>query len=266
LEYQARTAEWGAQNANWQATLEAIATARQAGNRDREDAALQASVLQSLELARLQTRVDGAATALETARRELEDALDLQRDALAAEYARASPAQRANLDIRNRGIENQYRELQIQRSATVGPQLFFWPQLKVDARDSPADLIGKADLLRREIDNALGHIQRVDDEIGRLEQRLALLRRQNDSRASRDLFDAASPPVGPPSRPASGTSPTGGAGDPQTVPLADRPLEEQIAALRETRDQLELMVQQLRATAATIRGVQGVARGPGGGQ
>jgi prefoldin subunit 5 len=166
----------------------------------------------------------------------------------------------------NRGIENQYRELQVQRSATVGPQLFFWPQLKVDARDSPQQLASKAQLLQREIDNATGHIQRVDDEIGRLQQRLALLRRQNDSRASRDLFDAASPPVGPPSRPAPGGASTSGVGDPQAVPLADRPLEEQIEALRETRDQLDLMVQQLRATVATIRGVQGVARGPGGGR
>ena len=250
-DHESRLAAWNAQQQLFSSALDGVNAARRSGDGGRLEAADRAAAVAAEELARLASRMEDAEETLVARRAALLEALDLRRNALSDQFARArAPADQARLSVLIQNLDGQYRDLE--SGDALRPTLVYWPSVDANPRDGPEDLRAKVGLLERRVEEAEQEIMRVDQDIARLQARLALRRRVDDSRASRDRFDGANVPVGPASRPDR---------DPEAPPAADtaqaafaeRPLEQQIQQLQAYRSTLEQMQEQLRTRARSIQ-------------
>ena len=250
-EYESRLAAWDVQQRRFQAALEEVNAAKRSGDAQRQERAYQTSTAVSDELSRLKRRVDEADSVRLRAKDALLKALDARRRALLQQRAR-TPQEERDLLLQIRDLDNQYTALAADGGSTVRPALVFWPDVDVGPLDGIDDLRAKVGLLERKVREAQEEMVLVDEELSRLEARLALRRRTADARATLDIFDDTRVPVGPRTRGGREPSATASA-DTTGVPLHELPLELQIERFRTYRSQLELMEEQLRARATSIR-------------
>lgn len=254
--HQSHQLAWNAQQVRWSEALLEVSAAKRSGNADRLDAADRVAIEQSYELSRIGKLVEGAAEVLEQRRQALQQALDLRMGALEDRLARAPTTAERNrtLDL-IRTLIAQHEQIREERTNGLRASLVFWPGPEANPIEGPDDILARLQINERLLAENLEELARVDDEIGRVQRRLDLMRVTQDATASRTLF-GSDPPVGPlPRDPAQA-----GAAAPGT-PLT---LDQQLVLLRVHQEQLETGVEQLRVRIENLRrriGVAGVGEG-----
>lgn len=205
------------------------------------------------ELRRLGSRVDSTRARFDVSLQAYMDAIAEQRDSLTVAELEASPEQARFLAARITDLDNTYRELQIERAE--GPRVDaqpVLPALTLDPRDDNQDIRAKARLSQARASLLDAEIERVDGEIGQLEERIRLQRRRESSRASRNRFDGAVLPIIP-------DDGDGGGGENsvagEDVPFHERPPEEQLASLREYRAEVLRLRDEFLERAAFFTGL-----------
>jgi hypothetical protein len=202
----------------------------------------EAARLQDIEVAMREGQAE-----LEEARREYLQALDRHEDALLDRLEASpppTPAERARLsnEIAEIGVER--RRLERERGALVQEVMLRpVPDLVVTERDSPQEILWKAEFLEDDIAGYFDTIiERLDREIAAVERRLQLERAGADQDASLSRFDADRPPGTGFSRPPGAARPSEDSGAPsegESMSFSDFPLPDQLGYLRSIREQAQ---------------------------
>lgn len=197
-------------------------------------------------------RVEEVEVRLDRARSRLLEALDARLLRLQEELLDATTrAERDRIGAFVDDLENQYRELEAEAEAGLQAPPEFYPALRSSPLDGRDEWETKAGLLERKAATADTLIAEARETVGRLEDRLRLERTRQDTRANRDRFGDALPPVG-----TTGTRVREGAGivsDTTDIPTEDLPLAVQISRWQAYIESLEDFRQILREQAAEFR-------------
>ncbi len=269
LEYRSATSElqaardaWSVVERRWSEALDEVGRARRSGDAARLEAALASAQSISLEVRRADGRVRDQESRLADARKALLAALDRRRQVLETRLADATTArERSDLDALIRDLSNQYEEVD-QGPDVLRTELVYFPSITYDPRDTPEDLLAKADLLKRKAQAADSTIASIDREIARLEGLLRLQRRRSNFQADLERFGDTQVPVGQTSR-RNGRDNEGGAAEPDStgVPQPQQPLDQRIRELRLFRLQVQGARDQfLRRAEVFQKIVKGAAR------
>ncbi|HKJ02209.1 MAG TPA: hypothetical protein VJ997_07130 [Longimicrobiales bacterium] len=230
--------------------LEEVTRARRQGNKDDLERAYALAQDRSVPYRDRERRLAEAGDALVQARQALVDVLEIRLEQLVEEMDAASSSQRrGQLDLIWRDLSTELQQLEDEAGDTFRLDPVVLPEVASDPRDTPDDILAKADLLERQAAVADTLIQEKEREIQALTSRLRRERQRRDLLAGTDRFDDTRVPV------VTG-SPTG-----QPTPSSDstvagqRPitLEERIQMLRDYVEQLESYRDQLVIRAQVFR-------------
>jgi hypothetical protein len=179
---------------------------------------------------------DSAASALDEARRRLEDGINREIRVLELAMDTATVSHQEEIDLLIEGLERELVDLQ--RGEEFRIQTAAIALITIDPIDLPEDIIAKAELLERRARQAQETIDDLDERLVELNDRLRRERRRRDSRRSIERFDDNRIPVGDPAQAASEHSgdPGVASGD-STVVQRPVTIEEQIRALETLRFQ-----------------------------
>ena len=233
--------------------LERVSEARAAGEEDELQAALAPFYSRALELGELDRRVARAAEELEAARSSYLNALDREEDAVhEALAATDDPDEERRLHRRLADLRAEYREAEgeVEIERNLPPV----PDLSVDPRDGPTELVHKARMLESRAQEYEAVIREIDGRIEALEERLRRDRALQDNMADLSRFDDVDVPVAPPTSGdsddiARGVAPVGRL-DPS---LGDLSPAEVIAMLEEIRNRAESLRVEAVAQAEEFR-------------
>lgn len=227
-----------------------IDQARRRGDDEALTEALRRAQALARENERLDARVAEVEARLDSARLGLIEALDARLAQLEAELQQATdPVEQARLDAFVDDLQNQYAELAQDATREIQALPDFYPALRLDPRDGPTEWEIKAQLLERRARTAEEQIEDARGEVSRLERRIQLQRLQEDSRANRDRFGDALPPVGNRLEQSAGEV----VADTTGVPLDRLPLDQQVAIWELYIEQLEALRDQVTAQAQEFR-------------
>ncbi len=263
LEYQAAQAEYDsalrAQRVlaqQFDDALEQVRGARRSGNADALERASAHAQDVGVPYGAQEERVRRTLDSLSAARQSLIDIITVRLEELLGQMDAASSAeQRAQLNDIWRDLDNELKSLESENAEGFRIEPIVMPEIKVDPRDGPAELLQKAGLLERRAATADTTIQEVDRRIKSLDDRLRLRRQVGDLLNNIDRFGDTQVPVvsGQPTsgRPAAADSTSAG-----PVPLT---LEERIRRLYEYRqhlvnyrDQVLLRARQFRESVRSV--------------
>ncbi len=231
-------------------SVEDIDRARRLGDDDTLTEALRRAQSLARENERLDARVAEVEARLDVARQGLIEALDARLAQLERMLQEATdPVEQRRLDAFVDDLQNQYAELAQDATSEMAALPDFYPALRLDPRDGPSEWEIKAQLLERKARTAEEQIEEARGEVSRLERRLQLQRLQQDSRANRDRFGDALPPVGNRLE----QSAEAIVADTTGVPLDQLPFDQQIAIWELYIAQLEALRDQVTAQAQEFR-------------
>jgi hypothetical protein len=226
--------------------------------RDRDDVArreaLSAAQARTAPLADARNRVDVAADSLRSVRLALIEVLIVRQVELIELADGASSSQeRREFDNILRVVSNELaaREDDIENDVSLDPVAM--PDIAIDPRDGPTELLGKAEILEVTAVRVDTLILSIDEEISQLESRRDMERSRRDFLAGTGRFGDLQPPTGT----TGGADPTVQATD--SIAAGGRPvtLEDRIEARRVYRqiliDQRELLLFRARDFRVRVR-------------
>ena len=176
--------------------LIAIDRARRARDDAGRSRALSDAQARTAPLADARNRVVAAADSLRSVRQALIDVLIVRQVEL-IELANAAPSaqQRRGFDNLLRVVSNELAAVEndVENDA-LDPVAM--PDIAIDPRDGPAEMLGKAQILERTAARVDTLILSIDDDIGQLESRREMERRHRDFIAGTGRFGDLQPPTG----------------------------------------------------------------------
>ena len=227
-----------------------IEGARRASDDAELSRALSYALASSAPLADAANRVAAAADRLRSLRQALIDVLIVRQVEL-IELAAAAPSAQQSRDFDNllRVVSNELVALETDvENDSLDPVAM--PDIAIDPRDGPAEMLGKAQILERYAARIDSLIPSIDDEISQLRSRRDMLRRHLDFIAGTARFGDLRPPTGT----TAGTDPAVQATDSTAVGGRPVTLDERIEAklgyrqmLLEQRDLLLFRARDFRA-------------------
>ncbi len=260
LEYQGALSMHGAAQTaltlidrQFNAALIEIDRARRARDDAGRSRALSDAQARTAPLADARNRVADAADSLRSVRQALIDVLIVRQVEL-IELAAAAPSAQ-----QRRGFDNLLRVVSNELAAFEGDveddalDPVAMPDISVDPRDGPAEMLGKAQILERTAARVDTLILSIDNDISQLESRREMQRRHRDFIAGTGRFGDLRPPTGT----TAGTDPAVQAADSTTVGGRPVTLDERIEAQRVYRrillDQRNLLLFRARDFRALVR-------------
>jgi hypothetical protein len=234
---------WSSQELRWQETRNEVNLALQSGDSRRLEAADYASQAAAFELQRLQILVDNARRDVETKRRALQGAIDLEISAIMSQRTRATAAERAALDFRLASLDTQLEQVQADAASVVSLTLEYLPASDLDPRMGPVRAAVLVTFLGEKTKEITTEIARVDGDLDRLLRTQERLRTAGDRASNRTRF-GDDQPVGaarPPNAAGSGAAPAGPT------------LQQRIDALKAHKTSLQDMLRQLDSRVSSIR-------------
>jgi hypothetical protein len=244
-QYGAALDAWRVVEKQWNDAVEDHDQGRRAGDQDRQNTAITRALDVARELELSERRVETQRAALDRARTALLDALDDRIEQATAQATSArTRAERDQFTARLADYRNQQEEIEADRDQpAVRLQLLYYPTIVFDPRDTPQDLTGKAQLLRRKAEQADSALARIDREIVSSERRLRLQRNADALVSGVERFDPGGPPLGAPGRRVPpGNIPT--RPDSAGVSRPEVTLDQRLDQLRLLRGQIEAAKQQ----------------------
>ena len=230
--------------------LEDVTRARRQGNKEALERAYAEAQDRSIPYRDRETRLAEARATLVEARQSLIDILGIRLERLVEEMdAAGSSARRAQLDRLWRDLSIELQQLEAEAGDSFRLDPVVRPEVTSDPRDTPDDILAKAELLERQAAVADTLIQEKEKEISSLTGRLRNQRQRRDFMAGTDRFDDTRVPVVP-------GRPTGEpANSSDSTVAGQRPitLEERIQGLRDYVDQLAGYRDQLLIRARVFR-------------
>ena len=231
--------------------LERVSQARAAGEDSRLESALASFYTRALELGELDRRVARAAEDLERAQGLYLDALDREEAAIHDALASTDdPEEERELHRRLAEVRAEYRD--VEGEVEIEEDLPPVPDLSVDPRDGPTELIHKARMLETRAEEYGSVIREIDERIDVLEEQVRRDRALQDNLADLSRFDDVDVPVAPTSGDPGDISPDASVEglDPA---LGDLSPNEVIAILEEIRSRAESLRVEAVAQAEEFR-------------
>jgi hypothetical protein len=238
--HDAALGDYNAQYNAYERIIDQVTVARNAGDDAALDAALGRWYQRSLEIGRLDLRVQEQRERLERARGALLAALDAELESVGAQLAAGPGVSAASaLVARSRDLRLQYEELEEEGSAVLTPREIVLTQLRYDPRNTPAEVRLKVDYAERRIEEAREALREVDRQIQRVSTLLRVERSGRDFRGGLNRFGDDQVPVG---QPAQGRDGQPAVADTTGLTLEELPLDQQLSTLRAHRAQLEVYI------------------------
>ncbi len=248
-DYDAALAAFGVVERQWSAALEEVNRARRSGDQDALERAFAVAQDRAGPLRGQDQRVEEARGGLDARRQVLVDVITLRLEQLVEQMdAAASRAQRTELDVLFRDLQNELRNLEAEAEVTFRLEPVVLPEVTFDPRDGPDDLRSKAQLLERQAADIDTLLVDTDRRMEALDGRLRIQRQRGDLLAGVERFDDTRVPVV-----ISGPPPGGVPADSAGVGTRPLTLEERIEELRIYRTQLAAYRDQLLIKAETFR-------------
>ncbi len=207
---------------------------------------------QGLQLLRWETVAERESELLRNAAQNLLGALSRRQDELSEQIERSIlPITTARLRAELQAVDQRYGQVSRESGAQLVPQLIPVPEIRIDLRDSPADMRDKADFMESRAVLYDTIVVSIEREIASRERRLRATRGADGLLSDLSRFDDDLLTGGGLPRLGAGA---GGRAETETpLVLADLTLPEQIAALRLLREQAEEFRNLARERAEAFR-------------
>ena len=240
------------QEENHDEALERVSEARAAGQDDRLEDALASFYTHAVELGDLDRQVAAAAEDLEEVRAQYLAALDEEEEAIhEALDAKDDAEAEQELHRRLADLRSEYRA--VEGDVEIEDDLPPVPDLSVDPRDGPTELVHKARMLETRAEEYESVVREIDHRIESLEERVRRDRALQDNLADLSRFDDADVPVASSSGDPDDASRDAGSVDGLASSLGDLSPAEMITVLEEIRNQAESLRIEAVAQAEEFR-------------
>lgn len=233
--------------------MDRLQDARDSGDSDRLQEAMYRVWERGVELSGLDRQLQAAAAHLEQVGQAYLRALDEREEALLDQLAEAvAPATRSRLEGEIADLRTRYREVERRVGSELVPTIRPLPELTIQPRDGPQQLEVKARILEDRAEEYEAVLTALEDQIAQRERRIQQERGREDLLAGISRFDDDLLTGGG----LAGSLPEEGEpleGGPERLILADLPLPQQVAELRELRDRVDGLREEAVTRARVFR-------------